>query len=408
LAVLDIASRNKKPIFGCAPMATGKKLNSYLCAGIRLDHESYDHLEVMEKIRKGMYMLIRESSVTHFLEENMRVVSELNPQVARRVSFCTDDVTATDILKKGHIDNLVRMTIAQGVKPITAIQMATINSAEAYRIDHLVGSISPGKLADILVVDSPESFNVEKVITNGKLVAENHKIIGELSPPPRSEVLLNTMKLDPVSPSDFVVKTDLNAEKVNVLSLAVSVDAPFIRKRRDVVMAVENGIVKPDIERDVLYATVVERFGKTRNRPVAFCSGWKLKAGAMASSNAPDDNNIVCIGTNSEDMAAAVNWIIEKGGGQVLVKDGEVIESIELPIGGIVSDMEPEEMAEREQKLDDAVRSLGCDLPYPVMYMFFLPITAIPDYALTDLGVVDCVTLKVFNPVLSCFTDKSA
>lgn len=400
LKALLTAQENRQPIFGCAPMARGKNLNAYLASGVRLDHESYDHQEAMEKIRKGMYMLIRESSVTSFLEENMKVVTEINPDVARRISFCTDDVTAADILKKGHVDNLVRMTINLGVDPIKAIQMATINSAEAYRIDHLVGSISPGRIADILIVDSPETFNVERVISNGRLVAENHRIIGELKPPKRSDVLLKTMKCAPVKPEDMAVHTDKHAKKVKVLSMKVAEEAAFVRKRHDVILKAENGIIKPDTDQDVLYATVVERFGKTDNKPVTFCTGWGLKSGAMASSNAPDDNNIVCIGTNSEDMAACINWIIEHGGGQVVVKDGEVLDSIELPIGGIVSDIDPQEMADREEHMDSVVHSLGCELPHPIMYMFFLPITAIPDYALTDIGPVDCIALKTFDPVL--------
>ena len=161
-------------------MARGTKLNGYLCSGVRLDHESYDHEEVVEKMRKGMHMLIRESCVTHFLAENIRAVTEVNPAFARRVSFCTDDVTATDILSKGHLEHVVRLAIQAGVDPMTAIQMATINSAEAYRIDHLVGSICPGRIADILFVDNLEEFTVAKVMTNGQMVAENHHISYEL------------------------------------------------------------------------------------------------------------------------------------------------------------------------------------------------------------------------------------
>lgn len=400
LGAIEVADTNRLPVFGCAPMARGKDLNSYLCAGVRLDHESYDHEEVVEKIRNGMYMLIRESSVTHFLDENMRAVTEVNPHMARRISFCTDDVTASDVLTKGHVDNLVRMTIKKGVPPIKAIQMGSINSAEAYRIDHLVGSVSPGKVADVLIVDSPESFNVLKVISKGELVAENGKMIKKITPPPRSKALTDTMNVAPVSADDFALKTDYTTPKVNVLSMSVTVDSPFERKRRDVVLKVENGVVMPDTEQDALYVTVVERYGKTNNKPIGFCSGWKLKSGAMASSAAPDDNNIVCIGTNKDDMAIAVNCIIETGGGQVVVDNGEIVEFLPLPIGGIVSDIEPAEMAEKEKKLDDAARALGCDLPEPFMYMFFLPITAIPDYAMTDIGTIDCISLQKIDPVL--------
>lgn len=398
LGAIAEASKNRLPVFGCAPMARGKELNGYLCSGVRLDHESYTHEEVVEKMRNGMHMLIRESSVTHFLEENMRAVTEVNPYFARRVSFCTDDVTATDVLEKGHLDNVVRLAIKQGIKPITAIQMATINSAEAYRIDHLIGSVSPGRVADILLVDSLEEFKVDTVITNGKIVAKNKKLTYELKAPKRSELLTSKLKCDKVLPSDFQYKVEQENGKVKVLSMNVM--GPFVRKRRDAVLEVENHIVKPDIENDVLMVSVLERFGKNGNKSLAFCSGWKLKRGAMASSAAPDDNNIVVLGASSSDMAVAVNYLIENGGGQVVVCDGKIIEFLPLPVGGICSDAEPEEIARIEKLLSKGANELGCDLPEPLMYMFFLPITAIPDYAITDVGPVDCIELKIFNPIL--------
>jgi len=398
LGAIAEASKNRLPVFGCAPMARGKELNGYLCSGVRLDHESYTHEEVGEKMRNGMHMLIRESSVTHFLEENMRAVTEVNPYFARRVSFCTDDVTATDVLEKGHLDNVVRLAIKQGIEPITAIQMATINSAEAYRIDHLIGSVSPGRIADILLVDNLEEFKVNTVITNGKIVAKNKKLTYELKAPKRSELLTSKLKCDKVLPSDFQYKVEQENGKVKVLSM--NVIGPFVRKRRDAILEVENHIVKPDIENDVLMVSVLERFGKNGNKSLAFCSGWKLKRGAMASSAAPDDNNIVVLGASASDMAVAVNYLIENGGGQVVVCDGKIIEFLPLPVGGICSDAEPEEIARIEKLLSKGANELGCDLPEPLMYMFFLPITAIPDYAITDVGPVDCIELKIFNPIL--------
>ena len=404
LGAIEVAAKNRLPIFGCAPMARGKELNGYLCAGVRLDHESYDHEEVVEKMRKGMHMLIRESSVTHFLKENIRAVTDVTPALARRVSFCTDDVTATDVLEKGHLDNLVRLAIKEGVDPMTAIQMATINSAEAYRIDHLVGSISPGRIADILFVVSIETFNVEKVITNGKLVAENGKLSYELKAPKRSAVLTSELKCAKTTKEDFEYRVNIENGEAKVLSMDVK--GPFVRKRRDVVLKVENGIVKPDTEQDVLMVSVLERFGRNGNKSLAFCSGWKLKKGAMASSAAPDDNNIIVMGADAEDMSIAVNHLIENGGGQVVVADGKVIEFLPLPVGGIASDLEPEEIARLEKLINNSASELGCDLPEPLMYMFFLPITAIPDYAITDVGPVDCIALDTFDPILEIIESK--
>lgn len=398
LGAIAEAYKNNLPVFGCAPMARGTKLNGYLCSGVRLDHESYDHEEVVEKMRKGMHMLIRESCVTHFLAENIRAVTEVNPAFARRVSFCTDDVTATDILSKGHLDHVVRLAIQAGVDPMTAIQMATINSAEAYRIDHLVGSICPGRIADILFVDNLEEFTIAKVMTNGQMVAENHHISYELKAPARSPIFKGQLKCKMTTKEDFEYKVPIQNGKAKVLSMDVK--GPFVRKRRDVELKVVNGVIQPDTEQDAIMVSVLERFGKNGNKSLAFCSGWKLKNGAMASTCAPDDNNLVVMGSSAEDMSIAVNHLIEQGGGQVVVENGKVIEFLPLPVGGIVSDEEPEVIAELEKKIDEAARRIGSDLPNPMMYMFFLPITAIPDYALTDVGPVDYCALTTYDPVL--------
>lgn len=398
LGAIAEAYKNNLPVFGCAPMARGTKLNGYLCSGVRLDHESYDHEEVVEKMRKGMHMLIRESCVTHFLAENIRAVTEVNPAFARRVSFCTDDVIASDILKDGHLDHVVRLAIEAGVEPMTAIQMATINSAEAYRIDHLVGSICPGRIADILFVDDLEKFIVSKVMTNGQMVAENYHISYELKAPERSPIFKGQLKCAKTTKEDFEYKVPIQNGTAKVLSMDVK--GPFVRKRRDVELKVVNGVIQPDTQQDAIMVSVLERFGRNGNKSLAFCSGWKLKNGAMASTCAPDDNNLVVMGSSAEDMSIAANYLIEQGGGQVVVENGKVIEFLPLPVGGIVSDEEPEVVAEMEKKIDAAARKIGSDLPNPMMYMFFLPITAIPDYALTDAGPVDYCALTTYDPVL--------
>ena len=197
---------------------------------------------------------------------------------------------------------------------------------------------------------------------------------------------------------DFEYKVPIQNGKAKVLSMDVK--GPFVRKRRDVELKVVNGVIQPDTEQDAIMVSVLERFGKNGNKSLAFCSGWKLKNGAMASTCAPDDNNLVVMGSSAEEMSIAVNHLIEQGGGQVVVENGKVIEFLPLPVGGIVSDEEPEVIAELEKKIDEAARRIGSDLPNPMMYMFFLPITAIPDYALTDVGPVDYCALTTYDPVL--------
>jgi adenine deaminase len=399
IEVLEQARANRLPVFGCAPMARGTRVSALAAAGIRLDHESYSSDEALEKLRNGMFVIIRESSVAHFFEENIKVITELGVEPSR-IAFCTDDVTATDILANGHLDRLVRMAVGAGVEPVTAIQMATINCAQMYRIDHLVGSISPGRYADVVLVDDPASFQVRGVVSKGRFVVRDGELRERAAPPVRSRSVMAGFKLDRVDPADLHVLVDANETGVRVLAIEMDPTVPFVRRRRDIELSVADGIVQPDPEKDAIFVTVVERYGLTKNRPVAVISGFGLRSGAIATSAAPDDNNIVCVGVTSGDMAAAVNHLIENGGGQVVVDGGELVDFLHLPLGGIMADLSPEDMAAAETRMDEAARRLGCELPSPFGYLMFLSVTAIPDYAITDLGLVDTVRQSVVDPIV--------
>ncbi|MEV4396110.1 adenine deaminase C-terminal domain-containing protein [Nonomuraea sp. NPDC049607] len=393
MEALDLARERRLPVFGCAPLSDPRRISGLAAAGVRLDHESYSHEEMLEKLRRGMYGIIRESSVAHFLDENIKAVALAG---SRRLAFCTDDVHAADVLAGGHMDKLVRMAIAAGVDPVTAIQMATVNCAEMYRIDHLVGSLSPGRFADVLIVDSLEDFRVREVIAKGVPAARDGRMVTPTPAPERGPV--RPFPIEPVTADDLVLRAE--GDQATVLTLGFT-EQVFVRRRRDVTLPVADGVVEPSVEQDALLVTVVERYGKTGNKPVAMVSGMGLRAGAIATSAAPDDNNIICVGASREDMALAVNTVAEQGGGQAVVVDGEVRALLPLPVGGIVSDLPAAEMAVLEERLDDLARELGCTLPAPLMYLFFLSITAIPDYAVTDLGLVDCVRLEVVDPILT-------
>ncbi|MYJ36036.1 MAG: adenine deaminase, partial [Acidimicrobiaceae bacterium] len=333
------------------------------------------------------------------LTENIRLVLEHAPGAARRVSFCTDDVVASDVLDRGHLDNMVRMAVDAGVDPMTAVQMATINGAEAYRVDHIVGSISPGRYADICFVEDLDDFRVSMVMAGGQVVARDGEMAIDLEPPSRDGLLTGPFPMAPAAAGDFTVPTGLPDGPVEVLAIEVT-EQIFVRKRRDVVLQASAGRVEPDIGNDVALVSVVERYGKNSNRPTAFIAGFGIRSGALATSSAPDDNNIVVIGASPEDMATAVNHLATHGGGQVVVDGGRVVEFLPLPIGGIVSDLDPADMLAEEEKLDRAAKALGCTVDWPFMYLFFLPITSIPDYAITDVGTVDVAAMDTFDPVL--------
>ncbi|NVY96668.1 adenine deaminase [Lactobacillus sp. DCY120] len=399
LQALLAAQAAHKPIWGCSPMATGQDLNQFLMSGVRVDHESYSPEEFLEKARKGVHVVIRESSVTKFLHENIRALTEGAPGVARHASFCTDDVTTSDLLDHGHLDHLVRLAIQEGVAPMTAIQMATLNNAEAYQIDQQVGSIAPGKDADILLVDHPGSFNVETVISKGQIIQEKQEVKVAFQPPHRSPQLQGQLKLAPTSAEDFAYAVDLEEGQATVA--AIHSVGPFIRKRREVQLTVTHGQVQVDPQKDVALVSVLERYGRNHNHAHGFISGWNLQAGAIATSAAPDDNNLVVAGVNLEDMALAANTLIECGGGQVVVAQGQVQALLPLPLAGITSDLAPVELAQKEQELKAAAQKLGCQLPDPLFYLSFLPITAIPDLAITDGGNVDYPKLAYFDPIIN-------
>jgi adenine deaminase len=397
---LKTAHENRLPVYGSASMLTGTKLNGYICgSGARSDHEAYSPDESLEKLRDGLFLMIRESSVVHFLDQNIRMLTEKKIDT-RRIGFCTDDVTASDVLRRGHLNNLVRRSIELGLDPIKAIQMATLTCAEIYQIDNRVGSISPGRLADILIVDNLERFTIRKVIADGVQVASDGEMIMKLIPPKRKGPIMRSINVKPIRSQEITVKTKLKAENVKVISMQISPDVPFVRKRKEAVLHAENGIVQPSVQKDVLYVAVVERHRRTGNRAVAFISGFNFTAGAMASSVSPDDNNIVSIGVNQVEMASAINEVIEMNGGQVVVKDRKTMASLPLPIGGIIADIEPKEMARLETKLDDAARELGSRLESAFMSMIFLVITGIPDFAITDKGLVDCCSYRIVSPIL--------
>ena len=395
---LTLARNNHQAIFGCSPMARGKDLYEFLMSGVRVDHESYDHQEFLEKARKGVHVVIRESAVTKFLKENIRAITEGAPGVSRHTIFCSDDVNARGILEHGHIDHMVRLAINAGVSPMTAIQMATINGAEAYKIDDYVGSITPGKDADILLVDQPGTFNVETVISKGQLVTLNHHNEFNYQVPARSAELSKTVKHPLMKADDFKYRISMNEGTAEVET--INSIGPFVRKRRDVTLNVKDGVVEPSIEKDVALVSVVERYGINQNQSKGFISGWSFKKGAIATTAAPDDNNVVVAGVNYEDMALAVNTLIEKQGGQVVVVDGKVVSFLPLSVAGIVSDAEPEELAKQEEQLEEAAKVIGSNLPDPIFYLSFLPITAIPDLAITDAGPVDYTKLAYFDPIL--------
>jgi adenine deaminase len=376
-----------KVIDGHAPGLRGKNLNAYALAGIRSDHESTELEEAREKLRLGMHLLVREGSTERNLEH---IIGLVTPQNSANCSFATDDKLAGDLVHEGHLDHSIRRAIELGIAPLTAIQMGSINTARHYRLRNH-GAIAPRFWADFLVLDDLGKFSVRQVYKKGKLVAEKGCYLGEKpahTPQPRS-----TMNLRYQAPNDFKVKAE-GTRKIRVIEIVP--DQIITRQALEEPKVLEGEIVS-DPARDILKLVVLERHQATGNVGVGFVRGFGLQRGALASTVAHDAHNVVVVGTNDEDILAAVRALEEMRGGQVAVADGKIEAALALPIAGLVSDQPLESVIEKITALNAAAQSLGCNLPAPFMSLSFLSLSPIPALKLTDQGLVDAVEMKLIS-----------
>ncbi len=378
-----IAVGKGKTVDGHAPGLRGKNLNAYVLAGVRSDHESTGLDEAREKLRLGMHVLLREGSTERNLAELVPLVNVHN---AANCSFATDDKLAGDLVQEGHIDHCVRKALKLGLPPITALQIATINTARHYRLQNL-GAIAPRYWADFIVFDSLKSFAVREVYKKGLLVAQNGEYLGRASSVvarPRS-----TMNLR-YGPRDLRV-TSAGAKKIRLIEI---VPNQIVTRKAMVRPKLAHGEVVADPSRDLLKLVVVERHRATGNVGVGFVRGFKLKAGAIGSTVAHDAHNVIVAGTTDTDILFALQRLEHLQGGQVAVLNGCVEAELGLPIAGLVSDRPLPEVVRRIDALNAAARALGCPLEVPFMTLSFLSLSPIPELKLTDQGLIDSVRLR--------------
>jgi adenine deaminase len=371
-----------KCIDGHAPGLRGKNLNAYALAGVRSDHESTELDEAREKLRLGLHILLREGSTERNLEYLLPLINSHN---AQNCSFATDDKLAGDLVNEGHIDHCVRKSIQLGLPPITALQIASINTARHYRLRNF-GAIAPRFWADFIVFDELKNFRVRQTYKKGVLVAENGKYLAKS--PAKISLPRSTMNLRYAS-KDFVVKAN-GAKKIRVIEIVLN---QIVTKEIILAPKIKNGQVVADPSRDILKLVVVERHHATGNVGVGFVRGLKLKSGAIGSTVAHDAHNVVVAGTNDADILFAIQELERLQGGQVCVANGKVKAELPLPIAGFVTDQPLAKAMKLIDDLNAAAHALGCDLAAPFMTLSFLALSPIPELKLTDQGLIDAVKL---------------
>ncbi|KAB3530544.1 adenine deaminase [Alkaliphilus serpentinus] len=370
-----------KIIDGHGPSIEGKDLNAYVAAGVRTEHECSTVEEMKNRLNLGMYILVRQGSAARDLETLVRGITKEN---SRRCLFCTDDKHPDDIILGGHIDNNLRLAVKHGIDPITAIQMATINAAECYRLKN-TGALAPGYKADIVIFDDLKNFEVSKVYKDGKLVADNKKALFDVNPSDYSKVI-NTVNLKEITKEDLQLK--VTSDIVNVIKLLPHsiVTEKVVRK-----VETENSKFKYHKSLDILKLAVIERHKATGNIGLGLVEDFKLKGGAIASTIAHDSHNLIVIGDNDEDMLLAIQEVERVGGGITICSNGEVNRTLSLPIGGLISDGTMEEVNQQlNEMLDIAYNRLGVSTEIdPFMTLSFLALPVIPQIKLTDEGLFD-------------------
>ncbi len=363
---------------GHAPGFSGKSLNAYVAAGIGSDHECTTVAEAQEKLRLGMYILMREATNAHDLATLLPLVS---PHNARRICFCTDDRHPGDLLDQGSVDYLVRTAIRSGVDLVTAIRMATLNTAEWFRM-YDRGGIRPGNRADLIVFDDPQEFAVRLVVRGGQLVAENGKLL-PFDVRERPSYLRGSMNVNWHTVNFTIPAEGHRAHVIGVL--------PDQLTTEDRVLEIPSisGVARPDPERDIIKIAVIERHMATGNMGKGFVQGLGLRRGAIASTIAHDHHNLIVAGADNISLTTAAAAVADMGGGLAVADGIRILARLPLPVAGLMSNKPIQEVRRQLDEVIGAAHSLGSELHDPFMALGFLALEVIPHLKLTDQGLVD-------------------
>ncbi|KFM18900.1 Adenine deaminase protein [Marine Group I thaumarchaeote SCGC AAA799-D07] len=396
MKILSKALDNDCIINGHTAGASGKKLNAYIASGILSCHEPINFEQVIERLRLGMWIMIREGSIRRDLKDIVPVILS-NKTYIDRLMFCSDGLDPLDIIKFGHIDHCIRESVKLGLDKIDAISMASKNCFDYYNLGKDLGGIAPGKLADILVFDDMTKMKPKKIFVGGRLVVSNGTIVSKINQYTIPKWLTKTVKLKKFTEDDFSIKS--NADLVNVN--AIKMKTEIITEKVIESLIVEDGNVVPSLDKDVWKVAAFDRTFGSKKHTIAFLKNFGANVGAFASTWNFHENNLIVIGSNEKDMVIAANNLINTQGGMIVVNDGRIISSLPLELAGIISMDNFENVLEKFADINSRLSDSGCKFKKPHLVPLFLPFLALPDIRILCNGLIDVKSRSILKTVIS-------
>ena len=374
--------------------ASGKKLNSYVSSGILSCHEPINFDQVLERLRLGMWIMIREGSIRRDLKDIIPLVLS-HGTYKNRLMFCSDGLDPFDISNIGHIDHCVRESIKLGMNPIDAISMASKNCFDYYKMGTEFGGIGPGKIADILILDDYKKIKINKVILGGKIVVSDGKILEIIHSPKIPTWIQKTVKLPKLTTENFILTSKNNTEIVNIISMKTEI----VTKKDTTNLSVKDSNVMASYDKDIWKVTAMDRTFGSKTKTIGFLKNFGADVGAFASTWSFHENDMIVIGSNEKDMADAANKLVKSQGGLIIVKNGKTLASLPFQMGGIISTDSIDKVTTNFTKINDVLLDSGCKFKKPHLIPLFLPFLALPDIRIMYSGIVD-VKARKFIPTI--------
>ena len=386
--------QNNCIINGHTAGASGKKLNAYVASGIFSCHEPINFEQVIERLRLGMWIMIREGSIRRDLKKIIPLVMS-HGTYTNRLMFCSDGLDPTDITTYGHIDHCVRESIELGLDPIDAISMASKNCFDYYKMNNDFGGIAPGKIADIIVFDNLKKIKIKKIFLGGKLVVSDGKILPRIKKPKLPLWMINTVKTPPITENDFVIKSRNDEENVNIISMKTEI----VTAKSNEILQTNLGNVTASLEKDIWKVAAFDRTFGTKKHSLGFLKNFGSDIGAFASTWSFHENDMIVIGSNEKDMSFAANKLRKSQGGMIVVKEGKVLAFLPMEVAGIISSKPIETIATQFSEINNVLVDYGCIFKKPHLIPVFLPFLALPDIRILYSGIVD-IKKREFIPTI--------